>query len=144
MVLPGHLMARFQEQLGFYSCTVPSFEQYTLARFLSRGHFEKHINRMRKFYRSRRKKVVGKIRSSPIAGKLTIRELDAGLHFLLEVETDKPDRAFRQAGIPFPTLGSFYSRKREDLHTLVVSYAGLTDETLDEALEALGKLLGKG
>ena len=49
-------MARFREELGFYSCTVSSFEQHTLARFLSRGHFEKHINRMRKFYRNRRKK----------------------------------------------------------------------------------------
>lgn len=40
MVLPGGLMAAFQQKLGFYSCTVPSFEQYTLARFLSRGFFE--------------------------------------------------------------------------------------------------------
>ena len=37
MVLPPALMAEFQQKLGFYSCTVPSFEQYTLARFLSRG-----------------------------------------------------------------------------------------------------------
>lgn len=36
MVLPAQLMERFRQQLGFYSCTVPSFEQYTLERFLSR------------------------------------------------------------------------------------------------------------
>ena len=30
MVLPGKLMEVFREKLGFYSCTVPSFEQYTL------------------------------------------------------------------------------------------------------------------
>ena len=140
MVLPSELMDKFQRELGFYSCTVPSFEQYTLARFLSQGYFEKHINRMRKFYRSRRKKVVAKIRSCPAAGKLTIRELDAGLHFLLQVDTSLPDRAFREAGIPFPTLGSFYAEKKENLHTLVVSYAGLSDETLDKALETLYQL----
>ena len=41
MVLPAGLMAAFQQKLGFYSCTVPSFEQYTLARFLSRGFLQK-------------------------------------------------------------------------------------------------------
>ena len=141
MVLPSELMDKFQRELGFYSCTVPSFEQYTLARFLSMGHFEKHINRMRKFYRSSRKKVVARIKSSPMADRLTIRELDAGLHFLLQVDTSLPDSAFRAAGIPFPTLGSFYADKRENLHTLVVSYAGLKDETLDDALEKLKQLI---
>ena len=141
MVLPSELMDKFQRELGFYSCTVPSFEQYTLARFLSLGHFEKHINRMRKFYRSRRKKVVSKIKASPMGEKLTILELDAGLHFLLQVDTSLPDTAFRQAGVPFPTLGSFYARPKDDLHTLVVSYAGLKDETLDDALEKLKQLI---
>ena len=140
MVLPTSLMDKFQRELGFYSCTVPSFEQYTLARFLSLGHFEKHINRMRKFYRTRRKKVVSKIKASPMGEKLTILELDAGLHFLLQVDTDLPDTAFREAGIPFPTLGSFYARPKDDLHTLVVSYAGLKDETLEAALDALYQL----
>ena len=141
MVLPSELMDKFQRELGFYSCTVPSFEQYTLARFLSMGHFEKHINRMRKFYRSSRKKVVARIKSSPMADRLTIRELDAGLQFLLQVDTSLPDSAFRAAGIPFPTLGSFYADNRENLHTLVVSYAGLKDETLDDALEKLKQLI---
>ena len=140
MVLPSELMDKFQRELGFYSCTVPSFEQYTLARFLSLGHFEKHINRMRKFYRSRRKKVVSKIKAYPMGEKLTILELDAGLHFLLQVDTSLPDTAFRQAGIPFPTLGSLYARPKDDLHTLVVSYAGLKDETLEAALDALYQL----
>ena len=48
LVLPPELMEEFRHRLGFYACTVPSFEQYTLARFLSRGYFEKHINRMKK------------------------------------------------------------------------------------------------
>ena len=58
MVLPPVLMESFRQTLGFYSCTVPSFEQYTLERFLSRGFFEKHINRMRKFYKGRRNRML--------------------------------------------------------------------------------------
>ena len=48
MVLPEALMARYREQLGFYSCSVPLFDQYVLARFISQGYFERHLNRLRR------------------------------------------------------------------------------------------------
>lgn len=48
MVLPEHLVGKFEEKLGFYSCTVPVFEQYVLAELLNNGDFERHINRVRR------------------------------------------------------------------------------------------------
>lgn len=48
MVLPTTLIELFQERLGFYSCTVPIFEQYVLADFINSGDFERHINRIRR------------------------------------------------------------------------------------------------
>ena len=47
MVLPASLTELFYKKLSFYSCTVSNFEQYTLARFMESGSFEKHINRLR-------------------------------------------------------------------------------------------------
>ena len=41
MILPNNLSEIFRQRLGFYSCTVSVFDQCTLERFLSRGHFEK-------------------------------------------------------------------------------------------------------
>ena len=38
MVLPPHLLERWRRDFWFYSSTVPSFEQYALARFMERGH----------------------------------------------------------------------------------------------------------
>ncbi len=48
MVLPESLVQLFNTRLGFYSCTVPSFEQYVLAELLRSGDFERHINRVRR------------------------------------------------------------------------------------------------
>ena len=48
MVLPDHLVEKFEEKLGFYSCTVPVFEQYVLAELLNNGDFERHVNRVRR------------------------------------------------------------------------------------------------
>ena len=52
MILPESLVETFQDKLGFYSCTVPIFEQFVLAELLRSGDFERHINRVR---RKRRK-----------------------------------------------------------------------------------------
>ena len=51
MVLPERLTADFDKELGFYSCTVPVFDQYVLAELLQSGDFERHINRVRRFKR---------------------------------------------------------------------------------------------
>ncbi len=48
MVLPKKLIHTFEEKLGFYSCTVPTFEQYVLTELLNSGDFERHINRVRR------------------------------------------------------------------------------------------------
>lgn len=48
MILPDFLLSGFEEKLGFYSCTVPVFEQYVLAELIRNGDFERHINRVRR------------------------------------------------------------------------------------------------
>ncbi len=48
MVLPKCLVGAFREKLGFYSCTVPTCVQYVLAKIISNGDFERHINRVRR------------------------------------------------------------------------------------------------
>lgn len=56
MVLPKGLEKSFDEKLGFYSCTVPTFEQLVIARLLENGDFERHINRVRRHKRKENEK----------------------------------------------------------------------------------------
>lgn len=56
LILPEKMMESFEERLGFYSCTVPLFEQFVLAQLLKTGDFERHINRVR---RKKRKAISG-------------------------------------------------------------------------------------
>lgn len=61
MVLPAGLLPLFEKRIGFYSCSVPAFEQYVLAELIDSGEFERHINRIR---RSDRKAGSGRITGS--------------------------------------------------------------------------------
>lgn len=48
MVLPSELLPQYEKCLDFYSCAVPTFDQYVLAEFINSGNFERHINRVRR------------------------------------------------------------------------------------------------
>ncbi len=56
MVLPENLLEKYEEKLGFRSCTVPAFDQYILAEFINSGELERHINRLRRKYRKLKQK----------------------------------------------------------------------------------------
>ncbi len=48
MVLPKDVIDGFDDKLGFYSCTVPIFEQLVVAELLKSGNYERHINKIRR------------------------------------------------------------------------------------------------
>lgn len=146
MVLPSDLMAEFQSRLGFYSCTVPSFEQYTLARFLSRGYFEKHINRMKKYYRDQRDQILAALNASGFGSRIQVLGQDSGLHFLLRVDTGRSDRALKElcarAGIRIRCLSDYsQSGNTADSHCLVVNYSSFDGARAPELLSRLEAIL---
>lgn len=146
LVLPPHLVKRFQERLGFYSGTVSCFEQLTLARFLDGGYFEKHINRMRTYYRSLRDQFLQALQESSLAERSHIRAEDAGVHFLMEVETVQSDddliRAAERQGLRLSCVSQYYDKPRDSgEHVLVINYAGLPPENLREVVQRLSRCI---
>lgn len=145
MVLPPVLLERYRLELDFYSCTVPATEQAILARFLSCGQYEQHLARMRNEYRTRRAAVLDAFRRSAFSARIHITEHGAGLHFLMKLDTDCPDPELRRraesigvrlgflseyAAIPTPAYA----------HTLVINYAGLSEEMLPKAMSLLEEI----
>lgn len=146
MVLPEKLLKQFYGKLGFYSCTVSNFEQYTLARFISGGYFEKHINRMRNYYRNQRDMLLESIRKSSLEGKIQIKEENAGLHFLMEISTTLSDEALEKAaeqqGIGISCLSKYYFHPEDaKQHVLVLNYSGVDKDKMDEAMKRLSQCI---
>lgn len=136
MVLPAHLANEFYERMAIYSCTVSNFEQYTLARFISEGYFEKHINRMRLHYSKKRKRVIDIIRNNIACD---ILENEAGLHFLIKIDTDISDEKiiakFEKNGMTISALSDYYFEKEyERQHYFIINYSSLDEEMLLKAL----------
>lgn len=145
MVLPHHLVKRFSERLSFYSCTVSNFEQYVLARFIREGYFEKHINRMRNYYHEKRDLLLKQIAGSSVAGCCMISEEDAGLHFLMEIDTSRGDEeicaALEKEGIRILSVAQYYENPEEKRdHIFVMNYSSLKKENIKMAIQGLEKV----
>lgn len=54
MVLPKSLVPLFDQKLGFTSCTVSLLDQMLLKEIISKGDFERHINRVRRELRRKK------------------------------------------------------------------------------------------
>lgn len=142
MVLPKALMELYKKDLGFYSCTVSNFEQYTLASFIEQGFFEKHINRMRNYYRTQRDAVMSAIKSHPLYSRVQIKEEHSGLHFLMIVDTAFTDEELtlkaKERGVNLLCLSHYYNNKSSaPQHTLIINYSGLPKDRINEDIELL-------
>ncbi len=142
MILPINLLNLFNKKLGFYSCTVSNFEQYTLARFIETGHFEKHINRMRLYYRKQRNQFINALEHSPIADKIVIDKADSGIHFLIKINTNLSDKQLIECacknGLKLSCLSDYYENSIYAKNgIIVINYSALSSENISTTIELL-------
>ena len=142
MVLPHKLMERYVKTMNFYSCTVSAFEQYAMAEFMNKGYFERHIHRMKKYYKEKRDILLKVLEESPLGDFVTIDEKDAGNHFLMKLQTNLSDTELkwfaRENGIRLDCLSEYCVQdKGAFAHTIIVNYSDLEEESFARALEIL-------
>lgn len=143
LVLPPGLARRYQEKLSFYACTVPSFEQHTLALFLGRGHFERHISRMRVLYKARRDALLAALRRSPLGRLCRVSGQQAGLNLLLQVDNGMSEAELvasaAKLGVGVYGLSGYYAAQSPACPpaTVVLGYSALTEEQIAQAAALL-------
>ncbi len=139
MVLPEALMDLFKRKLSFYSGAVSSFDQYTLAAFLREGYYERHISRMRNYYRGVRSRLLRKFAASGLSDLARIEGDQAGLSFVLEVLKPVDHKKFREFlegnGLKISPI-TVYCYVNESMYRqkYVINYAAVEESRWTEAL----------
>lgn len=139
LVLPRRLLPVYGQRLGFAASTVSRFEQQTLAAFISRGLYSRHLRRAANLYRKKQQALLEELAKIPGA---QVSGAEAGLHFLLTLPGKEEqwlvERA-RQAGVPVRGLSSYCLAWEARESTLVLGFAGLKLEEIPAAAEQLKK-----
>jgi GntR family transcriptional regulator/MocR family aminotransferase len=142
MVLPPDLADIYQHQAGFYSCTVSSFEQAALAEFMARGHFRRHVNQLRCYYRAQRDAFVAAIEGSRLSRIVEILPMQVGTHMMLSVDTRKSDDEVVEAAharhLRLDMLSSHAVRPTADrAHYVILNIASVERERIPSIVALL-------
>lgn len=130
MVLPQALAHLYERQLSFYSCTVSSFEQLALASFLSNGYFERHINRLIRYYGTAREELLRLLNGSPLMRIAKPRPVPVGTHLILHVNTTRTDAEIREEarrrGLHLAMLSDYcVTPTVYNIHEVVINFASV-------------------
>jgi GntR family transcriptional regulator/MocR family aminotransferase len=107
------------------------------------GHFERHLNRMRKIYKGRKEKLIDEIRKARFGMNARVIGENAGLHLLLVPgngmsEAQLVERA-AASGVRLRGLSGYYSQGSEEKSqgTVLLGYSNLTEADISEAVALL-------
>jgi GntR family transcriptional regulator/MocR family aminotransferase len=104
---------------------------------------------MKNYYRSLRNALIFALDKSSLSGFCKIKEEEAGLHFLLEIDKKIDSQSlkeiFRRNNVHIPFLEDFYYENDFSLKktTLVINYSGIKKDSILESVRTLEKLLLK-
>ena len=140
MVLPDSLMEIYNQRFNKFSSAVSMMEQNILTAFINEGHYERHLNRMRKLYGEKRTvllRELGNIRGIRINGE------NAGHHLALKLEDglDEKDmvRLAGLKGVKVYPISQYFTSEVPDKFksTVLMGYAQLSEGKIIEGVRLL-------
>lgn len=144
MVLPLHLLKKYQESCSFYSTTVSKIQQEVLREFIRGGYFGRHLNKMRGIYKNKHDFLVGELKKKNwvenIAGD------NAGLHVLVQVNTTLTEEEIckkaAECGIRLMGIREHYIHTPpEGRPVLLLGYGKPDEQEIQKGLEVLESII---
>ena len=148
MVLPENLLKKFNENYSYYTCTVPVLTQLVLSRFINSNEYEKHLNRMKNIYKSKRDYLIDLFKHSKLSDKIEIIGEEAGLHFLLKIHTETKASILveeaKRYSIRVYSIQEYKLNETIDKEPLIIlGYSHLEKEDMEKAIKILDKIWTK-
>lgn len=144
MVLPNSLLVQYHAVADFYFSTVSRIDQRLIGQFLIQGHFERHLNRMRKIYKTKHDILLQELKESDLDIKITGES--AGLHLLLgfgekrldagEKEQELVELAEKE-GVKVYALSDYYIEEEMRTPMILMGFARLKEPELREGVHLL-------
>lgn len=146
MALPKKLMRYYQSRYPF-AVTISKADQKIVELFLRNGHYERHLNRMRRLYKSKHDWILRWVKEEMSEICSCFGE-HAGIHLLLRfhngISEDEAVERAKSAGIRVYGLFEFFVQEKKETEAVVlIGYATLTEEEIKEALQILSRIWKK-
>ena len=142
MALPQPLLQIYKEEYQFFSSTVSRIDQKILQQFMEEGHFERHLNRMRKAYRVKHDEMLQLLK--PFYKKFIIQGENAGTYLTLKSMEGKTEseliKLAQRVGVKVYGMSQYSGIEGEEYHTILLGFGGLSLQQIQEGLLLLANV----
>ena len=142
MALPKQLLQIYKEEFQFFSSTVSRIDQRILQQFMEEGHFERHLNRMRKTYRVKHDEMLQLLK--PFRKKFVIQGENAGTYLTLKSKEGRTEAELielaNSVGVNVYGMSRLSGIEREEYHTILLGFGGLSLEEMKEGVRLLERV----
>jgi GntR family transcriptional regulator / MocR family aminotransferase len=144
VVLPPALIEPFLHAKGLVDRGSPTLTQAAVADFITEGHFERHLHRLRQEYGERRQTLVDAL-AHELGGRVRYAPVAAGLHVMLDLEPDRDEMEVvrRAAAVGVGVYpGAPYHLVRPSPPSILLGFSGLSSAEIEEGVRRLGEVIG--
>lgn len=142
LVIPQSLMLSIQEELPEYSQSVSPIIQRAVMLFMKRGHFTRHIRKMRRIYQAKHKSLTSAIRRW-MGERVDIIGDRSGLHLLLDVKGRRSEEllmlAERAACRVYSPAKHWNDSDECPPGYVMIGFGGLEESELEEGIRILSE-----
>jgi len=143
LVLPQDLVYVFARAKWLADRQCSLLEQYALTDFITEGHLERHIRRMRSLYDQRRQTLVQSL-FSHFGDRVKILGENAGMHLMVKIDTNfSDDEIVQRAAVAGVGIGAAYPQYLKDSpgSEFILGYAELNQQQIEEGVKRLSQIL---
>ena len=146
LIVPEELSDAFQRASRLLTAGQPLLEQRVTAAFMERGHFARHVRKMRGLYANRRKALAAAL-ADAFGDKVAIELEAGGMHLLARFPDAANDgvlvRRAAKAGLA-PTALSGLTMAHDCGQGLLLNFANLATASIEDAVRRLAGAVAPG
>ena len=142
MVLPQKLVKQYQKIGRTFSCAVSRIDQKVLTMFLTEGHFERHLNRMRNIYKEKHDQLI--ISLKKLNSKIKIYGHGAGAHIIVSFPVNDPykfQKELKQRGVMIYPLSWYYIEGKPSTEEYILGFTRMKKEDMIRGIEIIREVL---
>lgn len=146
MILPHKLLDIYHKNFNYYSCTVSRVDQAIITKFINDGYFQRHLNRMRKLYKSRHDTLKMELEAHP--DKFEIISDNAGQYIVVkyigkQYNDEQIKELVTQAGINLYFVSEYLISQTKESYKplLMIGFGNISEDNIRDGINLLNQIL---
>lgn len=149
MVIPDALIDKIKSAKYIADIHSPILEQLTMSAFIREGYYEKHIQKLKKLYATKRKKLI-QLLTHYFQEDIIISGANAGLHLICTFKkisfNEQLLQLMQEQNLSITPLSSFFTKDQSSdndcsTHSLIMGYGNTSVKEIEIGIQKLYTLL---